>query len=77
MALHAYRWEPDAAKTKTKALLVNFNALNAHTGLSGKMAQVLAQAGISMTGVDYPNFGKSHSPNPGHIESVHDLVELS
>jgi hypothetical protein len=30
----------------------------------------MAEAGFIMTGVDYPNFGKSHSPNPGHIESV-------
>jgi len=30
-----------------------------------------------MAGVDYPNFGKSHSPFPGHIESLHGLEELS
>jgi hypothetical protein len=31
------------------------------------MAQSLAESGIETTGFDYPNFGKSHSPDPGHI----------
>lgn len=72
--LHAYCWEPEISK---KAMIVNCNALNSHTGLSGSMAQNLAAHGIGMTGIDYPNFGKSHSPNPGHIESMHELVEIS
>ena len=38
---------------------MNFHALNGHTGLSGKMAAVLAESGIVTTGFDYPNFGKS------------------
>lgn len=43
MKIHAYAWQPKKEQfTKPKALLINFNALNAHTGLSGKMAQVLA-----------------------------------
>ncbi len=45
ITLHAYRWEPplnSASPIKPKAMLINFNALNAHTGLSGRMAQVLS-----------------------------------
>ena len=40
LPLHSYTWEPP--RHPFKALLLNFNALNAHMGLSGKMAQVLA-----------------------------------
>ena len=54
--LAAYEWVP---KTKPKALLINFHALNAHTGLSGRMAKTLAESGIITAGFDYPNFGKS------------------
>ena len=54
--LAAYEWVP---KTKPKALLINFHALNAHTGLSGRMAKALAENGILTAGFDYPNFGKS------------------
>lgn len=44
--LHVYGWEPKNMISETnpknklnaKALLINFNALNAHNGLSGKMA---------------------------------------
>lgn len=40
MPLHAYCWEP--TQSKPKAILINFNALNAHTGLSGAMAKSMA-----------------------------------
>lgn len=40
MPIHAYCWEP--TQQKSKALVINFNALNAHCGLSGAMAKNLA-----------------------------------
>jgi len=56
---------------------VHFNSLNAHTGLTGGMAEILAMHGIITVGFDYPNFGKSSSPFPGKIKSVNELVYLS
>ena len=35
----AYFWEP---KQKPKAVLINFHALNGHTGLSGRFAEIIA-----------------------------------
>jgi hypothetical protein len=36
MPLHVYNWYP--TNIKPKALIINLNALNSHTGLSGRMA---------------------------------------
>lgn len=74
--LAAYEWVP---KSKPKALLINFHALNAHTGLSGRMASILAESGIITAGFDYPNFGKSilNEDLRGSITDVEELVSIS
>lgn len=65
---NVYFWEQP--KSKPKAILINFHALNAHTGLSGHLAADLAKDNILVGGYDYFNFGKSEGEERGNISSV-------
>lgn len=40
MKLAGYKWHPE--NIKPKGLVINLNALNSHSGLSGEMAKQLA-----------------------------------